>query len=173
MKVDDSIEQLNNLQSKVSVKTDADLTFKPNKDLGEGNASDRNLEYRQALLTCLKETVYNPMTKILDSGKSVDDEIQALDGYIDDYIKKGQEIVEEYLTDAYQTGAKQAVSQLKKAANKQGVNIKPKIPDKPERLQQIIQMQQMNVEDYGLTLRGRIRSAIMSKQWLDNYDNKK
>lgn len=170
MKVDDSIEQLNSLKSEhghLACKVDQPLSFKPDKDLGEGRPSKRNLKYRQALLTCLKETVYDPMTKIFDSNKSVDEGIEALDNCIDNYIMKGKEIVEKYLADAYQTGADQAISRLKNAAHEQDVNIKPRIPDQPERLQEIIRMQEMNVEDYGLTLRGRLRSAIMSKRWLD------
>ncbi|MCE7697865.1 MAG: hypothetical protein K8E24_003175 [Methanobacterium paludis] len=177
-KVDDSIGQLKNLPSKCSHEHShesikADLTFKPNPNLGEGKASDRNLEYRQACLTNLKDTVYDPYGKLLKTDKSVEDKIKALDGFIDDYINKGQELVREYLTESFQTNAEQATKYLLAAAKKQGAKYKPKIPDNPERLQQIITMQQLNIEDYGLTLRGRLRSAITSKQWLDGYGSKK
>jgi hypothetical protein len=166
-----AIPEIKELEKAVS-KSDGP-TFKPNQNLGEGKASDRNLEYRQALLTCLKDTVYTPTSKLLKQEKSVDAEIKAIDGFIEDYIKQGQSIVEKYLTDAYQKSAEEATAHLLAAAKKQGAKYKPKIPDNPERLQQIITMQQLNIEDYGLTLRGRLRSAITSKQWLDGYGSKK
>ncbi|WP_321421624.1 hypothetical protein [uncultured Methanobacterium sp.] len=73
-------------------------TFKPNKNLGEGKASERNLEFRQVLLTLLEDTVYKPMNGLLKSNKTVDEMISDLDGFIDDYIAQGQDLVKESLT---------------------------------------------------------------------------
>lgn len=148
---------------------DDTLTFKPNPNLGEGKASDRNLEYRQALLTCLKDTVYDPMGTLLKSDKTVDEQIKALDGYIDDYIYGGKKLVDGYLTKGYQIGADEASKHLKDAAKKQDTNYKPNIAVKPEKLQQLISMGERNIEDYGLTLRGRLRSAIDTSSWMTNY----
>lgn len=155
-----------------SIKATRELTFKPNPNLGEGQASERNLEYRQGLLTILKDTVYTPYSKLLKSDKDTDEIITALDGLIEDYIQQAQEYVDTSLTASYHESVQIATDNLKKAAKKQGAKYKPNIPEKPDRLLQIIKLQQNNVEDYGLTLRGRLRSAIQSKQWLDGYGTK-
>jgi hypothetical protein len=149
------------------------LTFKPNLNLGEGKASDRNLEYRQALLTCLKDTVYDPMNTLLKSDKTVDEKISALDGFIDDYIKEGQILIEDILTKSWNVGVNESETYLKKAAKKQDAKYKAKIPDNPEQLQQIITMGKHNIEDYGLVLRGRLRSAIESESWMSHYASDK
>ena len=142
-------------------------TFKPNKNLGEGHASDRNLEYRQALLTLLKDEVYTPMQKLMKTNKSVDDKIKALDSYIDNYITKGQKLVTDYLTKAYQNGVDEATTNLKRAAKKQDAKYKPKVPKNPAKLQQLIVMGKQSIEDYGLTLRGRLRSAIQTASYMN------
>lgn len=150
-------------------KTNTELTFKPNKNLGEGRASDRNLKHRQALLSLLKDTVYDPMTELLKSDKTLDEKIKAVNGYIDDYIHDGQQLVKDNLTGSYQTGIDDAITHLKKAAKEQSVSFKPKIPENPAKLQQIINMAQHNIEDYGLRLRGRLISAIETEAWMSNY----
>jgi hypothetical protein len=152
---------------------DEPLTFEPNPNLGEGNASDRNLEYRQTLLTLLKDTVYDPMTGLLNSDKTVEEKIKAVDGYIEDYIYSGKSLVEEYLTKSYMDSAEEATIKLKEAAKQQDAEYGPNIPDKPDKLLQIILMGQHNIEDYGLTLRGRLRSAIETKAWMNNYASSK
>lgn len=148
-------------------------TFEPNKNLGEGKASDRNLEFRQALLSLLEDTVYKPMNGLLKSDKSVDEMISVLDGFIDDYITQGQELVKEYLTSAYQNSAEEATAKLLSAAKKLKANYKPKLPKEPEKLSQLIAMAQRNIEDYGLTLRGRLRSNIENQAWMSNYAKSK
>lgn len=144
-------------------------TFKPNKNLGEGKASDRNLEFRQALLTLLEDTVYKPMNGLLKSDKSVNDKITDMDGFIDDYISQGQDLVKEYLISAYQNSAEEATEKLLAAAKKQNAKYKPKLPKEPKKLSQLIAMAQRNIEDYGLTLRGRLRSNIENQAWMSNY----
>ncbi|AEG18648.1 hypothetical protein [Methanobacterium paludis] len=163
------------------LKKIAPLTFKPNLNLGEGKASERNLEYRQSLLTCLEDSVNTPTSKLLakklpttsfeEKYSEIKKEIGLFDGYIEDYISNGQGIVKDYQTNTYKIGADEATSYLLAAAKKQGAKYKPIIPDNPVRLQFIIDWQQKMIEDYGLVLRGRIRNAFYSKGWSDGYGN--
>jgi hypothetical protein len=148
---------------------DESLTFEPNKNLGEGKASERNIDNRQLLLTCLKDTVYDPMTALLKSDKSTEEQIKKVDELIDDYIKEGQSLIETILTKSWNIGVDESETYLKKAAKKQDAKYKAKISDRPEQLQQIITLGKHNIEDYGLVLRGRLRSAIESESWMSNY----
>ena len=151
---------------------DEPLTFEPDKNLGEGKASKRNLDNRQLLLTCLKDTVYNPMNVMLKKDITRDERITETDGFIDDYINEGQILIEDILTKSWNIGVNESETYLKAAAKKQDVKYKAKIPDNPEQLQQIIAMGKHNIEDYGLVLRGRLRSAIESESRMSNYANK-
>ena len=162
--VNETLSQLDILQQDTQSKVP---TFKPNPNLGEGHASDRNMEYRQALLDLLKNEVYTPMQKLMKTNKNVNTKITALDTYIDNYITKGQKLVTNYLTKAYQNGVDEATTNLKKAAKKQDTKYKPKVPKNPDKLQQLIEMGKQSIEDYGLTLRGRLRSAIQTASYID------
>jgi hypothetical protein len=148
---------------------DEPLTFEPDKNLGEGKASKRNLDNRQLLLTCLKDTVYDPMTTMLKEDKTTEEQITVMDGFIDDYIKEGQSLIESILTKSWNIGVNESETYLKAAAKKQDAKYKAKISDNPEQLQQIITMGKHNIEDYGLVLRGRLRSAIESESWMSHY----
>ena len=61
---------------------------------------------------------------------------------------------------------------LKKLQKKQDANYKAQIDKNPKQLQQIITMGKHNIEDYGLVLRGRLRSAIESESWMSHYASK-
>lgn len=47
------------------------------------------------------------------------------------------------------------------------MDYEPLVPENPEQLDCLISMQQRNVEDYALVLRGRLRSVIESRILLD------
>ena len=118
----DDLKSLGLLDLEKTVK-DESLTFEPNKNLGEGKASERNLDSRQLLLTCLKDTVYDPMTTLLKSDKTTEEQIKAIDGFIDDYIKEGQILLEDSLTKSWNIGLDESETNLKKAAKKTGCKL--------------------------------------------------
>jgi hypothetical protein len=173
--VDTAIDEITEVQKmEQSNKADALAPdFKPNKNLGEGKASKRNLEYRQKLLTLLKDSVYTPVQKIIDSKKPVEEKISAIDSCIDDYIKEGSKLIETSLTQSYMTGSELATGNIKKEAKKRGINYSVKIEKTPKRLQQLINMQKRNLEDKALVLRGRLRSAVDTDAWMGTYGNNK
>jgi hypothetical protein len=139
------------------------LKFEPNLDLGEGKASERNLKYRQALLKLLENKIYKPLHAL-----SYDEPtyilIEKVDKMVDEYIKAGQVLVKEYLTHAYHQGVDEAKFKLLEVTENE---YKPDIAENPLKLKQIIEMQQKNIEDYGLTLRGRLRSTIEINRWME------
>jgi hypothetical protein len=178
--VDGAINELESIKEseenpsshKHHLSTKADLSFKPNKNLGEGNASERNLAYRQDILTILKETVYLPIQKMLKKNLEPEEEIKFIDGCIEDYIDKGSAMIEKGLTKSYQQGVDEANKNMKEAAKKQKFVYKATTPDK-KYLNQIIAIQKRTLEDKALVLRGRLRSAIDTDSWMQKYGSQK
>lgn len=163
-----TLELIQNLRK--TAATNDPVSFKPNLNLGEGKASERNLNARQDLITPIEDLVFNPMEKVVNSDKSVDDKIESCDGFIQDYITKGQKIVKDNFINSFDTGVDESTTKVKDAAKKQNASYKPNIPKNPDKLQFLIKMAQYNVEDYGLVLRGRLRSAILTEYWMTNKD---
>ena len=64
-------------------------------------------------------------------------------------------------------GVDDATGKLNSAAEQYNLDYKPLIPDIPDKLQFLIGMHQHNIEDYALVLRGRLRSAIGTKKYLE------
>jgi hypothetical protein len=144
--------------------------FKPNKNLGEGKATQRNLAYRQELLTLLKDTVYTPVNKMLDKkSMASEDRITFVDNSIDSYISKGWSLIDDKLPNSYFSGLDEGNAYIKKAAKKQGYNYSVKTPKIPVKLEMIINIQKRSLEDKALVLRGRLRSAIDTESWMKNY----
>jgi hypothetical protein len=56
---------------------------------------------------------------------------------------------------------------LKAAAEESDIDFKPLVPVFPRKLECLIGMQQHNIEDYALVLRGRLRSSIEAYFYLD------
>ena len=75
--------------------------------------------------------------------------------------------VEVDLTQLYYSGVDDATGKLNSAAEQYNIDYKPLVPDMPEKLQFLIGMHQRNIEDYALVLRGRLRSAIEAKKYLE------
>ena len=99
--VDDMLEQVNKsiieiekIQTFERAEKANAPTFKPNEKLGEGKASARNLEYRQSLLTLLKDSVYTPVQTMLKKKMEVDARIKIIDDSVDNYITQGKKLIE-------------------------------------------------------------------------------
>ena len=73
------------------------------------------------------------------------------------------------MTQLYYNGVDDATGTLNSAAEQYNIDYEPIIPDMPDKLLSLIGMHQHNIEDYALVLRGRLRSAIEAKKYL-NYD---
>lgn len=121
------------------------------------------LDYQEALVKLVEEIIEKPLAT-LGYNQSVEEIIKELDGFVDNYILTARKLVEVYLLQAYQSGVIDATEKLNKAA---GQDIKPLVSDHPEKLDFLISMHQRNVEDYALVLRGRLRSSIETKKYLE------
>ena len=86
---------------------------------------------------------------------------------IDEYLLMAKKFVEINLIRSYFGGVDDATQKLNDAVEQYGIDYKPIIPDMPEKLQFLINMHQRNIEDYALVLRGRLRSAIEAKAYMD------
>ena len=164
---EDTIDDIDKTIAEIelAIKAENAPSFTPNTNLGEGNATIRNLQYRQQLLSLLKDAVYTPVVDMLnDPNQSPDQRITFIDKCIDDYISKGNIMVETTMNDSYSKGCDIAESKLKAA----GVPI-PKRVANPPRVQSIIRQQQMNIEDIGLSLRGRLRQLVNVQDVMGYY----
>ena len=120
----------------------------------------------ETLLTLVEEMIEKPLALIYYK-KPVGELIREVDGCIDGYLLAAMKIVEVDLTQSYYSGVDDATGKLNSAAEQYNIDYKPLVPDMPEKLQFLIGMHQRNIEDYALVLRGRIRSVIEAKKYLE------
>ena len=114
------------------------------------------------LLTLVEEMIEKPLAS-MDYNQPVEEIIKEVDRYIDAYLLVALKFVEVDLTQSYYTGVDDATGKLNSAAEQYTLDYKPIIPDVPDKLLSLIGMHQRNIEDYTLVLRGRLRSAIGTK----------
>jgi hypothetical protein len=125
-----------------------------------------NFDHSETLLKLVEEVIEKPLTS-LDYNQPLEEVIKELDGYVDEYLLMAKKLVEVNLMQAYYGGVDDATSKLNDAVEQHGIDYKLIIPDMPEKLQFLIDMHQRNIEDYALVLRGRLRSAIEAKAYMD------
>jgi hypothetical protein len=126
--------------------------FKPNKNLGEGEAPENEIKYRQTLLDLLNQ-LYDD-TKDL---KSVND-LDEIDDLINQFITDCNQLIDDSITSQWNNGVKEGLSELKGINNKKKFNT-DNIDTTKKAL--IIQQQQCNIEDIAFKLRGKLRQSIM------------
>lgn len=124
------------------------------------------MNMEETLLTLVEEMIEKPLASI-DYNRPIEEIIKEVDRYIDEYLVVAMKIVEVELTQSYYNGVDDATQKLNSAAEQYEIDYKPLVPDIPDKLQFLINMQQHNIEDYSLVLRGRLRSAIENKKYLE------
>lgn len=132
------------------------LTFEPDLNLGEGGATDEEIIYRQELLD-LAQTLYKNIESTININQQVNDKIRKIDSYINDFILEGQKAVLKHIPRTWNDGINEGLTTLEEIAPEKKFT-EDKIIDTTKDL--IIQQQQMNIEDIGLKLRGRIRQYL-------------
>lgn len=147
-------EDLHGLKTK-AVKPQ--LTFKPDKDIGEGTATKEEWKYRQDLLNLLKD-IHGDIKDVIESNDEALEKIADVDKLIDTFISDGQDLVNETIPQTWDDGTQQAIDTLNDIDdNKSNETITPD----DTKLQLILQQQLFNIEDIGLKIRGRIRQFIL------------
>lgn len=132
------------------------LTFKPDKEMGEGTPEPEELKYRQELLD-LANRLFKVIGKRFKSITNPNDLIKKLDGDINDAILEGQNIILKTLPNTWNDSVNNGIKVLKRLNSKESYD-KSQINTDSKDL--IIQQQQMNIEDIFLKLRGRLRQRI-------------
>jgi hypothetical protein len=69
------------------------LTFKPDKDIGEGTATKEELEYRKELLSLL-EKLYEEINKFIWKKEDPIKKLDKIEKLIDKFVVNGQKLVE-------------------------------------------------------------------------------
>src|SRR5574343_1512076 len=132
------------------------LTFKPDKLMGEGEATPEELAYRQDLLDLLGR-LYKVVGKRFKTITNPSDLIRKIDSDVNDFIAEGQQVVLNHIPKTWNNSQEQGMQTLKRLDGKKKFD-ETKIATDQKDL--IIQQQQMNIEDIGLRLRGRLRQTI-------------
>jgi hypothetical protein len=138
---------------------DKPLTFKPDLSMGEGVPTPEEVQYRQDLLKLAKD-LYKKIEGTINQNLPVNDKIRKIDAYINDFILEGQKVVLQHIPRTWNNAEKEGMRKLESLAPEKDFQEK-KINTSPKDL--IIQQQQMNIEDIGLKLRGRIRQYLNIK----------
>lgn len=139
------------------------LTFKPNPTLGEGKASKEELQYRQYLLLYVKQ-MYDAIKKIKNGNELIDAKILAIDKIIDTFIINSKTLVQNTVTARYKGG----YNKLGEMIQKFKPSMIPIMEKDQPRLAAILKQQLMNIEDIGLTYRGRVRQLLLMRE-ISNY----
>jgi len=125
------------------------LNFKPNENLGEGQAGEEELEYRQSLLDLLAN-LHNSINKVIFTDKTHLDKIKLIDKLINSFISDGQELADETIPKTWDDGVKEGIKQLKKLNSKNKYNIKSIDTTKKELIHQ---QQHLNIQKIGINLK--------------------
>ncbi len=153
------------LQDSGLVKAVDEPDFTPDEDLGEGEATDEEWEYREELLAALA-LIYPGLSKLIKSNLTVEEKLTKVDEYIDKFITNAQKITTTTTTAAWDTAVQSANSQVKDKTTKLRTNATPDTA----RLDTIQLQQTNNIEDIALVLRGRIRQGLLIAEIQSNYE---
>ncbi|MDY9922783.1 hypothetical protein [Methanobacterium sp.] len=142
-------------------------TFKPNKKLGEGEASKDELKYRQEIQDLLKK-LYEDV-KSADTTKNeskVESEINEL---ILGFIKEGQTLASEHINNIYDKNLQSAVKKLKKLGIKN-----PKVPKSQPTREALLSWQQFSIEKIGTQIQLDLKNERLGRKYFEAaYGSKK
>ncbi|KYC51666.1 MAG: hypothetical protein AMQ22_01227 [Candidatus Methanofastidiosum methylothiophilum] len=141
------------------------VEFKPNPNLGEAGATKEELNYRQVLILYLKPVWDSAKKIIIESDLSLQEKHVEINKLIENFISNVQKVAQSTVTSRYNAGYTRMEGYVKKA--------KYKIPSRPKeqpRLDTLLLQQTMNIEDIGLTLRGKLRQILNIKAVQDFYE---
>ena len=139
-------------------------TFTPDEDIGEGEATPEELEYRSALLLLLS-ALYTGAVKVIKSDKKTPDKIKTVDKLLDNFNKQSQTLAEKYPSSFYAAAIKEANTKLK--ALERNLN---KVDPGEKLLQPILLQQLSNLEDITNYIRGRLITTLRLNDVNDFYD---
>lgn len=134
-----------------------ELTWTPDENMGEGQATTEELSYRQDLLD-LGNRLFKAVGKIMDADYTYSVQIQKIDIAINDFIQEGQKLVLKQIPKTWNDSVEKGMNTLQriKRSNKYDED---QIQTQSKDL--IISQQQMNIEDIALRVRGRLRQQIL------------
>jgi hypothetical protein len=136
--------------------------------MGEAGATKEELNYRQLLILYLKPVLDSAKKIIITSDNTLQQKHLEINKLIENFITNDQRIVQETVTTRYNSEYARMEGYVKKA--------KYKLPTKPKeqpRLDTLLMQQTMNIEDIGLTLRGKLRQILNIKAVNDYYEKNK
>ena len=133
--------------------------FKPNPNLGEGEARESEWNYRKEILNLLNK-LYKAIKKIQSSNLTIEEQEKKTNIMIDDFIKQGKEIVKDHINTVYKERNQEAVEKLKDL----GINKKkPTIPSDSQIA--LITYQEFSIEK----IAENIRLDLKNRQLRNNY----
>jgi len=139
-------------------------SFKVDKNLGEGTATELELEYRQKLLDALQR-FQKAVHKIFRGNDNWDEKIKKLDYLTLDYISTAQQLPLEYIPKRLEQGIQNAKTELEK----NDIKIpKTDLMDNPY-LPIMVTQQQEKIESIGWQVRDRLREKIRVMQLGELY----
>src|SRR5574343_591651 len=139
--------------------TPRELTFKPNPNLGEGQASQREWDYREEILSLLQR-LYRAIKKVEQTSLSDEEKARKRDIMINDFIREGKVLVKEHIQKVFKEQNQMAIDKLKE------LDITAKKPTIPSDAQAaLIEWQMFTVEKIGETL----RLDLLNNQYKKKY----
>lgn len=140
----------------VTASVKEEPSFEPNSNLGEGEASEDEMDYRTALLALLA-AIFPQITKIVKDNKlTTNEKTSQIDSIIDNYAKQSEDDIKQYTQDIYDKAVTTANSNLKKIDPK----IKTLTPD--FKSLDVIQTQQIkNIESVSNQLKGKLIQGLL------------
>jgi hypothetical protein len=133
------------------------LTFKPDKDIGEGTATKEELEYRKELLSLL-EKLYEEINKFIWKKEAPIKKLDKIEKLIDKFVVNGQKLVEKSIPQIWDEGIDEGLNELEKIDSESEYKI-DKIDDSKQGL--IREQQTRNIRKIGNNLLGRLEQLIL------------
>jgi len=157
------LKALNNLNKyygySVSYSVKAEPTFEPNSNLGEGEASQDEMDYRAALIAALA-FIYPGIVKIVKDNKlTTDEKINQVNTTIDGFTREAESEVKTHTQNIYNKANAEANKNLKNIDSK----YKSAKPDKAA-LEAIQNQQIANINSAANALKGSLAQGLLMEQ---------
>ncbi|MEL7669357.1 hypothetical protein [Methanobacterium sp.] len=141
----------------ISYSVKAEPTFEPNSNLGEGEASTDEMDYRSALIAALA-FIYPGIVKIVkDKTLTTDEKINQINVTIDGFTREAESEVKTHTQNIWSKANAEANKNLKNIDS----NYKPAKPDKAG-LEAIQNQQIQNINNVANTLKGRLAQGLLT-----------
>lgn len=140
--------------SSLAVKADDEPDFLPDEDMGEGEASEDELDYRAELLLLLAG-IAPALTKIVKSDDSISDKEKAISDILSDFQSDAEELIDERIGAAFNgavENANQTLQDLEKGIKK--------VKGDKNQLSAIENQQKANIKDIASTLEGKLMMGL-------------